>query len=139
MALSQYNPKEVIVTFAGLSIKGFTDEDFVSVERTTEANSSSVGANGEVTVNISNDDRKMITLRLRQLSGDNALLSGIFNTQRIAGTPLISPIAIKNGLGIELHTAPEAWIKNEPDADFGNEAGQREWVIEAANMKSFGG
>ncbi len=137
MALKLYNPNEVIVSFAGLSITGFTNEDFISVERTTEANSSGVGVGGEVTINISSDNRKTVTLRLQQTSADNALLSGIFNVQRLAGTPLISPIAIKDGLGNELHTAPEAWIMNEPDADFGPEAGQREWVIECANMKSF--
>ena len=139
MALKLYNPKEVIFTFAGLSLKGFTDEDFISIERTTEANTSSVGAGGEVTINIGNDDRKTITLRLQQTSPDNALLSAIFQTQRLAGTPLISPMAIKDGLGNDLHTAAEAWIMNEPDADYGTESGQREWVFEAAKMVSIHG
>lgn len=139
MGAKQYNPNEMIFTFAGLSIKGFANENFISIERTTEAASSSVGAGGEVTVEVINDDRKQVTLTLQRTSKDNALLTALFRAQRLANQVLFSPLTVKDGLGNDLHTAPEAWIMDEPDADYGAESGTREWVFEAAKMVSIHG
>ena len=48
-------------------------------------------------------------------------------------------MTIKDGLGNDLHVAPEAWIMDEPDAGYSTDAGIREWVFEAAKMTSFHG
>ncbi len=139
MGVKRYNPKEIVFTWAALNITGYAEEDFISIERTTEASSSSVGAGGEVTVETKNDRRKQITLRLQRSSPDNALLSTIFQAQELSGEMFLSPMTIKDGLGNDLHVAPEAWIMDEPDADYSAESGTREWVFEAGNMKSFHG
>lgn len=139
MGAKQYNPNEMIFTFAGLSIKGFSNENFIAIARTTPATSDSVGAGGEVTVEIINDNRKQITLTLQRTSKDNALLTVLFQAQRLADQVLFSPLTVKDGLGNDLHTAPEAWIMNEPDADYGAESGTREWLFGAADMKSIHG
>lgn len=139
MGVKRYNPREMIFTWAALNIKGFAAEDFISIERTTEASTSSVGAAGEVTVETTNDKRKTITLRLQRTSADNLLLTTIFQAQEISGEIFIAPMTIKDGLGNDLHVAPEAWIMDEPDADYTAESGIREWVFEASNMKSIHG
>lgn len=139
MAAKQYNPNEMIFTFAGLSIKGFSNETFIAIERTTDGSSSSVGAGGEVTVEIKSDDRKQITLTLQRTSKDNALLTAVWQTQRLTGEVLFSPMTIKDGLGNDLHTAPQSWLMNEPNADYGAESGTREWLFEAAKMVSIHG
>lgn len=139
MGAKRYNSKEIIFTWAALNIKGFAAENFISIERVTEAATSSVGAGGEVTVETLNDRRKKITLRLFRTSTDNALLSTIFQAQELSGEIFFAPMAIKDGLGNDLHVAPEVWIMDEPDAEYSAESGIREWVFEAANMKSFHG
>ncbi len=139
MGTSRHNPGEISFTWAALNFTGMADDDFISIERTTEATSSSVDARGNVVVQTINDDRKQITLRLIRNSKDNAILSGIYQTQRTTGNVLIAPMTIKDGLGQDLHVAPEAWIMNEPNADYGAETGIREWVFEAAKMTSFHG
>lgn len=139
MGAKRHNPKEIIFTWAGLNITGYAADSFISIERTAEATSSSVGAGGEVTAETINDDRKTITLSLQRTSPDNAALSTIFQAQRLSGEIFIAPMTVKDGLGNDLHVAPEAWIMDEPDAEYGAETGVREWVFEAANMKSFHG
>lgn len=139
MGVKRNNSKEIIFAWAGLNITGYAAEDFISIERTTPSTSSDVGAGGEVTVNSLNDRRKTITLRLQRTSKDNAALSAIFQTQELSGDIFFSPMTIKDGLGADLHTAPEAWIMSEPNADYSVETGIREWVFEAGDMKSFHG
>ncbi len=139
MGVKRYNPKAIIFTWAALEFKGFAAENFISIERTTEAASSTVGAGGETTVETLNDRRKQITLRLTRSSPDNGKLSAIFQTQQLTGDIFIAPMTIKDGLGNDLHVAPEAWIMDEPDAEYTAESGIREWVFEAANMKSVHG
>lgn len=139
MGTKRHNPAEIIFTWASLNFKGFAVESFVALERTADATSSSVGAGGEVTVEKINDKRKKVTLRLTRTSPDNAVLSTIFQTQETTGDIFIAPMTIKDGLGSDLHVAPEAWIMREPDPEYTAESGISEWVFEAASMKSFHG
>lgn len=139
MGAKRHNPNEIIFTWASLTFNGFASENFISVERTSDSASSSVGAGGEVTVETINDKRKQVTLRLTRTSKDNALLSSILQTQDTTGEIFIAPMTVKDGLGADIHIAPEAWIMKEPDPEYSAEAGINEWIFTAANMKSFHG
>lgn len=139
MATKIYNPKQISFVWASVSYKGFAADDFISIERTTPATSSSVGAGGEVTVEGSNDKRKQITLILTRSSKDNAILTAIFQLQEETGNIFIAPMTVKDELGDDLHVAPEAWIMNEPNAGYGASSGDLEWVFEVAKMPSIHG
>lgn len=139
MSAKRHNPADIIFTWAGLNFEGYAADNFISIVRTTPANSSSAGANGEVTIEGSNDKRKQITLRLQRTSKDNAALSTIFQAQELSRKVFAAPLTIKDGLGADLHVSPEAWIMTEPDPEYGLETGELEWIFEVKTMKSFNG
>lgn len=139
MGTKRHNPGQIIFAWAGLNIRGYAAEGFITINRTSEATQSSVGANAEVTVEVIPDDRKRITLRLQRSSDDNKALTKIFQAQRTSGDVFFSPLLIEDPNVGDKHVAPTCWIMDEPDPEYSAQVGISEWVFEAANMQSFHG
>lgn len=140
MPLKDYAADEVDVLFAGVPLTGYADGEFVTIEFTTDAFTSTVGSDGEVVRNRSNDYRATITVKLLQSSSSNDLLSAIYESDRLARNGAgVGALMIKDNQGRAIYTASEAWIRKHPDISFDREATSREWVIEAAELIPFTG
>jgi len=140
MALFDYSPDEVDVLVAGIPITGWADGEFLTIEMTTDAFTSVVGTDGEVTRNRSNDNRATATVKLMQSSASNDLLSALYNTDRLARNGAgIGAFLVKDNQGRSLYAAAECWIRKHPDISFDREATAREWVIEIADLQVFTG
>ncbi len=140
MALKVYDPDQVVVMFAGLPIRGYADGTFVTIEQVSEAFTEVVGSDGEVTRTKNNDRRCSIKFTLMQSSDSNDVLSAIHNLDLEAPNGVgVAPLAIKDMSGRFQFVAPEAWVKKAPNAEFGKEAGPREWELCCNDPKRFDG
>ena len=131
-----YSPENVKVTVGGAPISGFADGTFIKVSRASDAFTKVTGADGSVTRVKSADKSGEITITLMQSSQSNAILQAIALVDETSGKGVV-PIAI-----LELNTGNafvtgSAWIKKVPDAEFGKETTNREWVFDCSELNVF--
>mgnify|MGYP000032262258 CR=1 FL=1 len=129
MAVKTYDPKSVVVTVGGYPISGFADGTFITVERSSDAFTKVVGADGEVSRAKSADRSGSVTFTLMQTSNSNAVLSAFAIADENTGAGVV-PILIKEGNSIVF--AAEGWVRKLPNAEWGKEVGNREWVFDCA-------
>lgn len=133
-----YDPGQVIVTFLGTPLHGFADGTFVKVTRNEEAFKLQVGADGEA-ARVRNRNRSgQVAITLQQTSVSNDVLSAAAALDELAagGT---GALLIKDLNGTTLVSALVAWVRKIPEAELGNELGQREWVLETGVLAAFVG
>lgn len=118
--LKTYDPKQVSVIVGGSIIKSWNT---VTAARDNESWMMTTGTQGESTRTKNANKMGAITLVLPQASDDNAILSAY----EISGAQI--SISIIDKSGISLHSMPEGTVTKTPDAEYGNEAGEREWII----------
>lgn len=138
--VKNYDFKKVAVIFGGQLITGFAEgDDAVSVETGANDWELEVGADGEGTRSRSNNLSGTITLKLQKGSDSNDILNG-FRQADIQSGNAVQPLLLKDNLGREIHAAESAWIEKAPDANFGANAGTREWVLKTDKLiSSYGG
>ena len=134
MSVKTYDPKAVLVIFAGIPIEGIADGTFVTAVRDNPAFTSLVGSDGEGARALSNDTSGTITLTLLQTSISNALLSAVINVDENTGDG-VGPFLLKDNSGTTLLAAESAWIEKTADAEYGREISNREWVIKTDNLQ----
>lgn len=133
MGVETYSPKKVHVLVGAAIIQGYADGTFVNVERSVDAFTLSVGADGEASRVHSPDRSGTVTLTLQQTSDSNDVLSAlaIADDLTLQGT---FPLLVKDNNGRTLVESNTAWIKKVPASEYSKEMSQREWVIECAEL-----
>lgn len=120
MELKTYDPKEVNIIIGGAIINSW---NAVTVEREEDQNIMSAGTSGENTRTKNANNLGTITLTLPQTSGDNGILTGL------AVADDVFSVMIQDKSGSSVHVMAEAVIGKRPAAEYGKEAGEREWTI----------
>ena len=138
MSVKTYSPKDVSVIVAGTVITGYAEDTFLSIERASDAFEKVVGADGEVARSASADRSGMITITLLQTSSSNDILSALQTADEISLAGKF-PVMVKDTFGTSLYLAGTAWIQKVSDAEYGNTIGEREWVIDCADLTAFVG
>lgn len=128
MALTQYDPANIVLAFAGICT-GYAKGTFVKAGRNEETWKLVVGADGTVCRVRNRNVSGRLTLTLMQTSPTNAILSALAVLDEATGGG-VGPLLLKDLGGIELVTSPEAWIIKPPDKDYSDELANREWIIE---------
>lgn len=135
------NPKKFAFVFAGIIVENLA-EDGIKISRETEPFTDSVSLTGEVTREQTNDDRATIEVAIpRSDTVANAALSAVHNADKLSGNGSgIAPLSVRNELGGDVHTAPEAWIMAPPDPEYSAATSVNVWKFRCANLVShFGG
>lgn len=135
MSLKNYDASQVSIIVGPSVITGLVAGSFVSVERYEDSFNTQVGREGEVARSKSNNRTGKITLKLQQTSPSNAILSALNILDELSGAGVV-PVLVRDASGNSLHAAAEAWIKKPANAEYGKEAGEREWVIECADLET---
>lgn len=136
MIFKQYNPKSIIVNLGEILMQGFAKGSMVKVEYDEDAVKKTVGAQGDVTATISQNRAGKATLRFKQVSPVNDQLSAIAASNRPRESPLlIKPFQVLDLGGSTIAIAPFAWVLKVAESEFGEEEGEREWVIDFAELK----
>ena len=128
--LGSYDPKEVTVNFGGFNLSGYAPGTFVVVARAdNEIWKSQAGAGGEVARTKNNNKIGTVTLTLKQTSPSRTQLDLLKNS------PAPLPLLVRNNSDKKfIAEAAEAWIKTDPDNEFGDEESAVEYVIECADL-----
>ena len=120
--VTQYNAKDCVITVDNVYITGL-GETMVTGEKDEEFFSTSVGAQGDVVVNETNNELGTITLAVQATSPQKAYLINL------AKSRAIFPIwAVNKSIG-ERMGGTKASIKKYPSMEQGTEAGEREFEI----------
>lgn len=128
--MRNFDPNNVVITFASLPIQGFADGSFIVIEPVSDAFNWVVGADGETARSKSMDKRRIARVTLLQTSDSNDVLSEIHRLD----------VEAANGAGIAAFTVtdlsgrtqciePQAFILRAPNVELGKEIGPREWVF----------
>jgi len=115
-----YDPSQVVVIVGGSIVKSWNT---VTAARDEENFMMTVGTQGEATRTKNANKMGVLTLVLPQASVDNAVLSAFFNS----GAQI--SVSVTDKSGVSLHVIPEATVTKSPDAAYGKEAGEYEWLI----------
>jgi Protein of unknown function (DUF3277) len=130
-----YSPDQVSVVFGPVIVDGFASGDMITVEQIAPAFSRYDGADGK-TMRVRSTNRSLrITIRTMQGSAANDLLSlGLqADLLPLANGANVVPFSLKDNSGRTVVGATYAWVAEWPSISFGEEAGEREWVIETSS------
>jgi hypothetical protein len=137
-----YNADQVLVQFAGITMSEKGKDEFVRIKRTTPAFTKTVGVDGKVVREQTNDDSATVEVILMATSPINDLLTAVHEGDKASKNGAgIAPLHIKDlNSDKELHFAEEAWISTVPEVTFARGVGERVWAIEVARLRQvFGG
>lgn len=123
-----YDPANVIVTWNGVTFTGFAEDTFVTLSRAGNAFDAVQGADG--TVARANKQAKHFSVKLSflQTSPTNDQLLEALNAD-IMGNTGIAQMTVTEVLTGKLKFGASAWIEKDPDSDWGNKVGSREWTF----------
>ena len=136
--MRQYDPKKIVITFGAVLVGGFAEGTFVNAERNEDAYETSVGAAGDVTRVRNRNRTGLVTLTLQSESPTNDLLSALHAADEASGTG-VGALFIKDLNGTTFIAAESAWIRKYPGNEYADAGGNREWVIECAELEIFAG
>lgn len=137
-AIKTYAPDKVTVVFGGAILTGYAEDSFIKIEMSTEAFTMHVGGDGEVSRTRNVDRTGKVTVKLKQTSDSNDILSA-FYTADITSLQGYLPVIVKDNAGRTLAAGSSAWIQKLPDTEFGKEIGEREWILDVADLNYFVG
>jgi len=130
--LGTYDPAKVSLIVSGITISGFFDGTFISIEpMDPEKYKTHVGAYGEVARTKSNNNAATITFTIKKTSPYNKTLD------LLKLSPATFPVMVKNDSdSSHIAIATSAWISNEPTIEYDMEETGVEWVITVADLIS---
>jgi hypothetical protein len=133
-SIGNYDPKKVVLTFGGFAFSGYVKGSFIEVApNDADGFKKQVGADGEISRSQSNDNTHQVTVTLMQNSASNTYLSGIRNSDKLAGKSIL-PLAITDLSGSFIGFWPQAWIRGDPTWGFGDEVTDRQWIIDTGQI-----
>lgn len=123
-----YDPANVIIIWGALRFTGFAEDTFLSIARAGNAFDSVQGADGSVARTNKNVRHFSVKLTLLQTSPTNDLLLMALNSD-IINNNCIAQMSIQEVKTGKLAFGASAWIEKDPDCDWGNKVGSREWTF----------
>ncbi len=138
MALKEYDPGEVQLSFFGVIPTGYAEGTMITVERDERTWTKKVGADGEVARTRVRNSSGKVTFTLMSTSASNAELSVILIADELTGAG-VGPMLVKDNSGNDLHAAAESWLDGPPNAEYGDESSDREYVLECADLDMLSG
>lgn len=132
-----YSASNVIVTYGGHTMQGFTGgDDVIQVTRREDAVQLDIGMQGDGVYSQSTDMSGEITISLQAGSATNDFLSGKARAGEL-GALFVAPLVITEiGTGTKV-TADKCVIQKIPDLSRGATAGDVEWVFLSPFVRSF--
>jgi hypothetical protein len=122
--------KQYTCTVAGVLVGGHGDDGGVEIEFASDLIEDTVGADGEVTINTTNDDRAYVTFNMKQSSAGYARLMALLQAQKLqldsTGRALPLPFESFNPLTGERVSGAELIFKTRPTISEQKSAQDRE-------------
>ena len=138
MSKAIYDPNEVTVSVGNTPIYGFDNDSMISIEFDEPSYKKDTDLSGDSVFFKSHNTDCKITLKIKQTSPSNDVLSSYVQANRISNAGIF-PVMIKDGNGKTLITSEAALVEQTPTVEFGGENKNREWVIIALRARNFVG
>lgn len=123
--IQTYSPEEVVMTFGGYIVRGW---DTITIKRDKPSFRQINGIRGKNTrVRVGNTGAE-ISVEVPQTSPLNSVFEEILKIDEQYGTGRLV-IMIKDKLGTDILTTPDAYIEGKADLVFDTEISSRQWVI----------
>jgi hypothetical protein len=136
-----YDPKKIAIIVGGVPLSGFADGTMVKASRSVDTFSKKSGVDGIITRTHHHDRSGEITVSLNQSSPSNDYLSAIAKVDEESNAGVV-PVLIKDALPAtgsvgSTFVAAKAWIRKPPDAEYGDESTNRDWVFDVDDFEIF--
>ena len=138
MSVRTYDPKQVIVTIAGVPMSGFSDGTFLEIDRNEPTWTLVVGADGLVTRGKTNNFSGTMTLTLKQSSPSNDILSALMAADE-ASNAGIFPVLVKDLSGNSVYFSATAWVNQYANSTFDKAITDRQWTFSLSEADMFVG
>lgn len=136
--LYHFDPKDLLVTFGEVLVEGFADDSYLTIDQVEDDAQIYVGADGQGTRSMSNNNAATIELVLAASSPTNALLSALSKVDRTTGKG-VRALLIKDKNGNDLFLAAKAWIQRRPRREWGKQQGARTWTFATHDLDDLDG
>ena len=133
MSVKTYDPKNTVVTVAGIPVGGYADGTFIKVTRDEDAFKKVTGADGYTARVKSNNRGGAIEITLMQTSSSNSLLSALAVADELTSAGIV-PVMVKDLTGVSTSFSGTAWVKKMPDQEFSKELSNRVWILDCADL-----
>lgn len=131
----KHDPALVNLQVGSMTGTAYAEGTFIEVEREVDAASKTVGADGEVTLVVSNNTSGTIKATFQQASPMNDYLSSLADAlERKDFATAIIPVTMKDTNGTTLASAKQAWVKKKAKTEFDAASKDREWIIETGYL-----
>lgn len=124
-----YDPSQVLVIVGAAVMAGFGDGTFVKITRSGDAFEKKRGADGTIDRINKNAVDFEVEFTLKRTSPLNAILSGLLVADQKSNKGVFN-ISITDKSGSSIFTAPQAWIKKDPDTEYADSLGNYTWKID---------
>lgn len=139
LTVRTYDPKKVIVTVGVHVLTGYPDGTFIKIKRGGDAFEKAVGADGTVDRINKNRTDYEVEVTLKATSPLNAILSGLLVADQLSNAGVL-PLTIADLSGNSLFSAPQAWLRKDPDVEYADSLGTRTWLFDTgAGVNLIGG
>lgn len=143
--LGNYSPEDVVMIISNdkvsHTISGFADGTFISYSREVPRATLYTGADLSASRVLRRNKAGSVTLTLHQAGESNDVLSELARLDEEAhNNDWLFTVNIKDMLGRSVFFAPQAFIGNDPDVEYGTDLSTRVWTIQVMNVdRHFGG
>jgi hypothetical protein len=134
MPVNTYDASQVNVLVAGVPILDEAEGEFLSIDRSTDAYTKTVGTRGSVARSKSTDKSGEIVITLKQTSPTNAVFTALAVAGELNDDDIV-PVLITDKSGASVHFGGECWIRKQPAAAYGAEITNREWIFDVASLE----
>ena len=128
-----FDPAKHVITWAGILFQGPASGTFLSAERADDAFKLDVGAAGDVTRVRNRNRTGSVTYTCQAASPLNDQLSARAALDEAFGTG-VGPLQVKDLNGNTVLHAEYAWIRKMPTVEIADEASNREWIFDCADL-----
>ena len=138
MSSSSYSFLDVIATFVGptgaFPLNSGIEAGGITITMTADKNTMAIGANGDVQHSLHADNSAQITVKLLKTSPTNALLSAMYNLQKLsAKTWGQNVINIYSAIGDDV-IATSVAFKRQPTIVYDKEGPMNEWQFDVGTV-----
>lgn len=136
--LNHFDPKLVVVNFAGQRLLMLAEGQHITAERDEDAYAKTVGTGGDVIRSRNNNRSGSVKLSIMASSPSNDFLSAMARADELGGAGG-GGLDIADLNGTTVVTAPQAWVKKIPGLVVAKDAADmtREWEFDCAELDIF--
>lgn len=138
-SLRTYAPERVSVSWGGIFITGFAEDEFINCTPNANATETVVGAQGDVALTKIANRTGTVTLTLLQNADANIYLSNIYLAQQLGDTDVISAnLTIRDPSGSTLWDCRDCHIETAASVSLSSGQNAKTWTFFCKSMMAVG-